>query len=112
MTYGQWLIVLNSMMPLPYCVYVLFSEKDYLLYTGFSSNIEKRLVNHNSGGTKSTQYRTPLILIFCEFYCYKTDAMNREKYLKTSAGKRALKIMLRNTLITKGYEPLRIGFGN
>ncbi|WP_221409761.1 GIY-YIG nuclease family protein [Pseudochryseolinea flava] len=55
------------MMPLPYCVYILFSHKDYLLYTGFTSNIGQRIKDHNEGRTKSTAPRRPLVLIFCEF---------------------------------------------
>ncbi|MBP9102657.1 MAG: GIY-YIG nuclease family protein [Chitinophagaceae bacterium] len=33
--------------PLQYCVYILFSEKDHLLYIGYSANLEKRIENHN-----------------------------------------------------------------
>jgi putative endonuclease len=88
---------------LPYCIYVLFSEKDAMLYVGYSSNLQNRILNHNSGGTKNTASRRPLKLIFCEFYLFEKDARNREKYLKTTAGKRALKLMLRSTLHTLGY---------
>ena len=91
-------------MPLPYCVYILFSQKDFFLYTGFTANIDKRVKNHNSGGTKSTASRIPLELIFCEFYLHKTDALNRENYFKTSMGKKAIKLMLRTTLEKMGYK--------
>ena len=86
-------------MPLPYCVYVLFSQRDHLLYTGFTANIDRRVKNHNEGGTKSTAPRRPLELIFCEFYLFESDARKREMYLKTTAGKKAVKLMLRNTLL-------------
>jgi putative endonuclease len=89
--------------PLPFCTYVLFSEKDAMLYTGFSSNLENRLLKHNSGGVKSTAYRKPLKLIFCEFYLFEKDARKREMYFKTTPGKKALKYMLRSTLHTLGY---------
>jgi putative endonuclease len=89
--------------PLPYCTYVLFSEKDAMLYIGYSSNLEKRLTYHHSGNVKSTSYRRPLKLIFCEFYLLEKDARNREGYFKTTAGKKALKLMLRSTLHTLGY---------
>ncbi len=89
--------------PLPFCTYVLFSEKDLMLYVGFTSNLHNRILNHNSGGTKSTSYRRPLKLIFCEFYLFEKDARNRESYFKTTAGKKALKLMLRTTLHTLGY---------
>ncbi|MBT8259613.1 MAG: GIY-YIG nuclease family protein, partial [Bacteroidia bacterium] len=41
-------------MTLPYCVYVLQSEKDLLLYHGFTTDLKKRLEDHNSGKTIST----------------------------------------------------------
>ena len=91
-------------MPLPYCVYILFSKKDFQLYTGFTSNIDARVKNHNSGGTKSTSYRSPLELIFCEFYLFEEDARKREMYFKTTMGKKAIKLMLRTTLEKLDYK--------
>jgi putative endonuclease len=85
-------------MPLPYCVYILQSKKDLLLYHGFTTNIEQRIKDHNNGRTISTSKRRPLRLIFCEYYLSKKDAIRREKYFKTTQGKRMLKLMLRNTL--------------
>ncbi|ASS49406.1 MAG: hypothetical protein CHH17_11830 [Candidatus Fluviicola riflensis] len=34
---------------LSYSTYVLFSEKDAMLYIGYSSDLERRLSQHNSG---------------------------------------------------------------
>ncbi len=89
---------------LPYAVYVLFSEKDHLLYVGFTTDINKRIINHNNGDTTSTKHRRPLKLIFAEYYLFKEDAMYREKYFKSSKGKRALKLMLNYTLTSLGYK--------
>jgi len=97
-------IIFVMLMQLPFCVYILFSEKDNLLYTGFSTNLEHRIKNHNDGGTKSTAYRRPLKLIFCEFYLYEEDARKREKYFKTTMGKKAIKLMLAGTLTKLGYK--------
>ncbi len=93
-------------MPLPFCVYILFSQKDHLLYTGFTTNIKERVKNHNDGGTKSTAYRRPLELIFCEFYLFEPDARKREMYFKTTPGKKAIKLMLGKTLQRFGYKSL------
>src|SRR5690242_7654307 len=92
------------MMVLPYCVYILFSRKDRLLYTGFTSNIDQRIRDHNEGRARSTAPRRPLELIFCEFYLFEADARRREMYFKTSAGKKAVKLMLRETLLKFGYQ--------
>jgi putative endonuclease len=91
-------------MTLRYCVYILFSEKDHLLYTGYSGNIEKRIEAHNSGQTKSTMHRRPLQLVFCEFYLFEEDARNREMYFKTTMGKKAIRLMLNSTLTKLGYK--------
>lgn len=85
-------------MILPYCVYVLQSQRDLLLYHGFTTNLRKRIMDHNGGKTNSTSKRRPLKLIYCEFFINKSDAARREKYFKTSQGKRMLKLLLRKTL--------------
>jgi putative endonuclease len=92
--------------PLPYCVYILFSEKDKLLYIGFTTNVERRLECHNSGGSKSTASRRPLKLIFCESYLFEEDARKREMYFKTNMGKKAIKLMLNSSLTRLGYKPV------
>ncbi len=91
-------------MELPYCVYILFSSKDNLLYIGYSSNLTERVKKHNSGGVTSTAPRRPLQLIFCEYYLFKEDAMKRESYFKTTMGKKAIKLMLSETLQKLGYK--------
>ena len=91
-------------MPLPFCVYVLLSEKDNLLYIGFTSNLTNRIEKHNSGGVLSTAPRRPLKLIFCEYYMFEEDARKREVYFKTTMGKKALKLMLAETLKKLGYK--------
>lgn len=91
-------------MILQHCVYILFSKKDHLLYVGHSSNLKKRVVDHNEGKTKSTASRRPLELIFCEYYLFKEDAIKREKYFKTSMGKKAIKLMLNSTLEKLDYK--------
>jgi len=95
------------MNPLPYCVYVLFSEKDHQLYIGFTTDIQRRFGEHEAGKSKSTKGRRPFVLIFCEYYLFKSDAEKREFYFKTTAGKRALKIMLKHALETLGHVSIK-----
>lgn len=89
--------------PLPYCVYILFCEKDNMLYTGYTSNLERRLIQHQNGESNNTSKRRPVKLIFCEYYLFKEDAMKRENYFKTTAGKKAIKLMLRTSLEKLNY---------
>ncbi len=75
-------------------IYVLKSLKDNNLYVGCTSDVEKRLLEHNSGKVKSTKSRIPLELIYKENYSDKYSAFNRERYYKTAKGKKELKLKI------------------
>ena len=77
-------------------VYVLQSEQDGLFYTGCTSDLRERLKKHNTGKVPSTQNRTPLKLIYYEYCADQKDAYHREKYLKTTYGKRYIRSRLKN----------------
>ena len=79
-------------------VYVLKSEKDGNNYVGFTSDLKKRLDDHKKGYVLSTKNRLPLKLIYYEACLNQQDATKREKYLKTSWGKRYIKSRLTNYL--------------
>lgn len=81
-----------------YFVYVLQSKKDKKFYIGYTANLKKRIQEHKNGEVQSTKGRRPLNLIFYEAYLNQYDALRREDYFKTTAGKRALKIMLKEYL--------------
>lgn len=40
----------------------------------------------------------PLALVYCEYHGSKVDALRRESHFKTTAGKKAIKLMLREAL--------------
>jgi len=79
-----------------YFVYVLRSQKDKLLYIGFTDNVESRVLRHQAEEVPATKFRRPVELIFFEAYMTKSDALRRERYFKTAKGKAALKIMLKD----------------
>ncbi len=76
-------------------VYILLSLKDGHLYVGTTTDLIRRLKEHNSGENTSTSYRRPFKLIYYEAYLLKKDAEAREKFLKTSMGKRVIKKQLK-----------------
>ncbi len=82
-----------------YCVYVLISRKDKKFYIGSTSNLKQRLADHFHGNSQSTAFRRPLKLIFCEFFLAKKDALRRERYFKTTTGKRSLRLVARESII-------------
>ena len=75
-------------------IYVLLSVSTKFIYVGFTSNVRKRLNEHNLKQVPSTKYYAPLRLIHYEAYLNRKDAIRREKYLKTSKGKTTLRTML------------------
>lgn len=81
-----------------YYIYILKSEKDEQLYTGYTSDLKKRLQEHNGGKVNSTKNRRPMSLIYYEACMNQQDATHREKYLKTSWGKKYIKNRLKNYL--------------
>lgn len=81
-----------------YYIYILQSEKDNQFYTGYTSNLKERLKMHNEGKVISTKNRIPLKLVYFEGCINQQDSTHREKYLKTSWGKRYLKTRLKNYL--------------
>lgn len=77
-----------------YFVYVLRSLKDCKLYKGSTSNLVRRLRQHNNGTTESTRRRRPFVLIYCEEYPTKEEAESREMFLKSGKGREELKKVL------------------
>ncbi len=75
-------------------VYILRSGLDSKLYTGYTSNLRKRIKAHSAGDVISTKNRRPLELIYYEAYIEKSNALRREKFLKTTKGKAQLKKQL------------------
>jgi putative endonuclease len=72
--------------------------KDDHFYTGYTSDLDRRLEEHNEGKVFSTKNRRPLVLVYFEGSKNQTDATRREKYLKTAWGKRYLKNRMRDYL--------------
>jgi len=70
-----------------FCVYVLQSETTDCYYTGFTTDIEHRVGQHNAGVTKSTKNRGPWKLVHKEQYDSRAAAMRREKFLKSGKGR-------------------------
>ena len=79
-------------------VYVLRSIQDGRFYTGYTTNLEKRLSEHNEGNVFSTKNRRPLEVIYYEACRHREDALKRERYLKTAYGKRYIKNRIKGDL--------------
>jgi putative endonuclease len=83
--------------------YVLLSKRDGHFYTGYTNDLRKRVRQHETGDVPSTASRRPLTLIYYEACPNRDDALCRERFLKTTKGKRFLKNRLR--LFLKSAHP-------
>ena len=79
-----------------YYVYVLQSILDSNRYIGFTTDLVKRVREHNSGLSFATAPRRPLKLVYYETCRVESDARRREKYLKSTGGRRFLAKRLRD----------------
>jgi putative endonuclease len=66
-----------------YFVYILYSPASGKTYTGYTTDLERRLNEHNFSEVKgfTLRYR-PWILIHTESFNEKTHALKKEKYNK------------------------------
>lgn len=63
-------------------IYILKCSDD-TLYTGWTNDLEKRILNHNTKkGAKYTKNRLPAFLVYFEEFDDKCDAMSREFAIK------------------------------
>jgi putative endonuclease len=77
-----------------YFAYVIKSKKDESFYKGHCQNLQERLKQHNKGMTRSIKSKIPFELIYFEEFETRIEAIKREKYFKTAAGRRFLKNIL------------------
>ncbi|MGO1469723.1 MAG: GIY-YIG nuclease family protein [Tissierella sp.] len=67
---------------------------DNTLYTGFTNDIEKRLITHNKGiGAKYTRGRLPVKLVYKEKFNTKSEALKREHFIKKLSRKKKIELI-------------------
>lgn len=82
-----------------YFVYVLENYYDRSWYIGFTTDLRKRVHDHNTGkGSRTTRIKQNWRLVYFESYRNKKDAIGREKFLKSGSGRKYLKKQLANYL--------------
>ena len=74
--------------------YVLRSSVTARFYTGATTNIEARLVQHNTDQSRSTKHRGPWELVHLEEFATLAEALRRERFLKSGRGRDELKRIL------------------
>jgi putative endonuclease len=74
-----------------YYVYILLNEAKTRTYTGVTDDVNKRLAEHNAGRVKSSQLYRPYKVIHIESFETLGEAHRKEKYYKSTTGRRKLK---------------------
>ena len=77
-----------------YHVYVLLNEAKTRTYTGVADDINKRLEEHNAGRVTSSRPYRPYKIIYTESFETLREARQKEKFYKSTTGRRRLKKML------------------
>ncbi len=70
-----------------YYAYILRSEKIPIRYTGSTSDLRRRIAEHNSGLSRATKPYLPWKLIFYAAFESRLLAERFEEYLKSGSGK-------------------------
>jgi len=79
-----------------YITYILLSKSKIKTYVGHTADLKRRLDQHNRGkGTFSSRY-CPWEVLHKEEFAIEIDAIKREKYFKSAAGRRWTKKNLFN----------------
>ena len=68
-------------------VYVLESSTTDRRYTGSCEDVADRLRRHNASDSKATKHGTPWVLVYCEAFATRSEAIRKERYFKTGRGR-------------------------
>jgi putative endonuclease len=87
-----------------YFTYVLYSKGFDKIYVGFSSELTSRLISHNDKRNTgwSSRYQ-PWELLYSEEHPTKSEAMQREKQLKSFRGRE----FIRELIISKRFPQIQ-----
>lgn len=72
-----------------YYFYVLLSDVDAGYYYGSTTDLKRRVAEHQDGKVHSTSYRNPLKLVYYEAFLTISAARVREKQVKKSSSIRS-----------------------
>ena len=83
-----------------YYVYTLKSKKNGKHYTGFTKDLNRRIIEHNTNKNKKhfTSNNGPWELVYFEIFTTKTEAIKHETFLKTGKGREFLQSKLETIL--------------
>ena len=72
-------------------VYVLKSLKNGSYYKGMTTDLRRRINEHNTGKTSSNRANKPFVLVFAQEFETLDEAIKFEKFLKSGYGRELIK---------------------
>jgi putative endonuclease len=75
-------------------VYVLQSQKDKKFYIGQTRYLSDRLEKHSAGRVPATKRRIPMSLVYSEELQSRSEAVQRERFLKSLNYNKAFKVII------------------
>ncbi len=79
---------------MPYVMYILFSEKIDRYYIGYTENIDKRLIEHNSGISTFTAKADDWKLMYAESFDTRNEAHKRELAIKKKKSRKYIEWLI------------------
>ena len=80
-----------------YVYFIKLSNDD--MYKGLTDDLKRRVPEHERGKVESTRNYRPLKLVGYEAYLLRSDAERRERFLKTTEGRRLFRQQYRDVLV-------------
>lgn len=77
-------------------VYILLSKNSKKTYIGSTTDLNRRIKEHNAGSNYFTKRHIPWKVFYKEEYPILLEARKREKYLKSCAGRKFIKKLFEN----------------
>jgi len=74
-------------------VYILLNEEKTRTYTGVADDVSKRWGLHNAGRVKASRPYRPYKIIHAESFDTLKEARQKEKFYKSTTGRRKIKEM-------------------
>ncbi len=79
---------------MPFYCYIFFSEKLNKYYVGSTTDMPRRLEDHNRGKEKFTKTGCPWVLVHAEIFTELLDARRRETYIKKQKSRKYIETLI------------------
>ena len=79
-------------------LYILYSPSRDKYYIGYTSDVQERVIEHNSGATNYTRSGKPWNLVYKEEFDLKSDAIKRELEIKRKKSRKYIEYLINSSV--------------